>query len=66
MAGSANAVAQRLEAFEQRVLNGEAFDRYRIAAELGMARRVIEQLSESAREGLGSNGASDDPGATGA
>ncbi|MCG8593425.1 MAG: hypothetical protein MI785_03510 [Kiloniellales bacterium] len=66
MAGQRNAVARRLEAFEQRVLRGEAFDRYRIAAELGMARREIENLSEPATTGQGSNGASDDRGAGGA
>ncbi len=66
MAGQGNVVAQRLEAFEQRVLAGEAFDRYRIAAELGMARREIENLSQSATTGQGSNGASDKRGAGGA
>ena len=63
MAGQGNAVAQRLEAFEKRILQGEAFDRYRIAAELGMARREIEELTKTATTGQVSNGASDDRGA---
>lgn len=66
MAGTSSTVVQRLEAFERRVLAGEVFDRYRIAAELGMARREIEQLTTAPANQRGPHDRRDDPGAAGA